>query len=97
MNRSYELLGKVLQVEGFAVGENGVTLTEPQMQSIEDALAERDRQNAELTAQVEALQANPAEDSQAVIDDKSKHEPLTPFDEFVQTVNDAKKLHDLVP
>ena len=97
MNRSYELLGKVLQVEGFAVGENGVTLTEAQMQAIEDALAARDRQNADLTAQVEALQANPAEDSHAVIDDNSKHEPQTPFDEFVQTVNDAKRLHALVP
>ena len=97
MNRSYELLGKLLQVEGFAVGENGVTLTEAQMQAIEDALAARDRQNADLTAQVEALQANPAEDSHAVIDDNSKHEPQTPFDEFVQTVNDAKRLHALVP
>lgn len=97
MNRSYELLGKVLQVEGFAVGENGVTLTEAQMQAIEDALAARDRQNADLTAQVEALQANPAEDSHAVIDDNSRHEPQTPFDEFVQTVNDAKRLHALVP
>ena len=97
MNRSYELLGKLLQVEGFAVGENGVTLTEAQMQAIEDALAARDRQNADLTAQVEALQANPAEDSHAVIDGNSKHEPQTPFDEFVQTVNDAKRLHALVP
>ena len=97
MNRSYELLGKVLQVEGFAVGENGVTLTEAQMQAIEDALAARDRQNADLTAQVEALQANPAEESHAVIDDNSRHEPQTPFDEFVQTVNDAKRLHALVP
>ena len=97
MNRSYELLGKVLQVEGFAVGENGVTFTEAQMQAIEDALAARDRQNADLTAQVEALQANPAEDSHAVIDDNSRHEPQTPFDEFVQTVNDAKRLHALVP
>ena len=97
MNRSYELLGKVLQVEGFAVGENGVTLTEAQMQAIEDALAARDRQNTDLTGQIEALKANPAEDSHAVIDDNSKHEPQTPFDEFVQTVNDAKKLHDLVP
>jgi ATP-dependent protease ClpP protease subunit len=97
MNRSYELLGKVLQVEGFAVGENGVTLTEAQIQAIEDALAARDRQNADLTAQVEALQANPAEDSHAVIDDNSRHEPQTPFDEFVQTVNDAKRLHALVP
>lgn len=97
MNRSYELLGKVLQVEGFAVGENGVTLTEAQMQAIEEALAARDRQNADLTAQVEALQANPAEDSHAVIDDNSRHEPQTPFDEFVQTVNDAKRLHALVP
>ena len=97
MNRSYELLGKVLQVEGFAMGENGVTLTEAQMQAIEDALSARDRQNADLTAQVEALQANPAEDSHAVIDDNSRHEPQTPFDEFVQTVNDAKRLHALVP
>jgi len=98
MNRSYETLGKVLQVEGFAMGENGVTLTEAQMQAIEDALATRDRQNADLTAQVEALRAKPAEDSQAVIDAPGeKRDTDDPVAAFAKKVNTANQLYNLVP
>ena len=91
------LFGLVLFASCSNDDNKAASATEAQMQALEDALAARDRQNADLTAQVEALQANPAEDSHAVIDDNSKHEPQTPFDEFVQTVNDAKRLHALVP
>ena len=97
MNQSYALLGKVLEVEDFAVGEGGVTLSTGQMQAIEDALAQRDEHNAELTRQVEALRAVPAEKSQAVVDDNSQHTAGSVFDEFVQTVNNAKALFNLVP
>ena len=97
MNQFLPLLGKALNIEGFAAGENGCSLTLVQLKEIEAALSSRDQRLAELAEQVEALKAKPAEDSQAVIDDYSKHEPLTPFDEFAQTVNDARKLYDLVP
>ena len=99
MNRSYELLGKVLQVEGFAVGENGVTLTEAQMQAIEDALAARDRRNTELADELAAVKKSPADSSTAVINEgtSDKHQPQDGVRSYVETCNQAKALYNLVP
>ena len=99
MNRSYELLGKVLQVEGFAVGENGVTLTEAQMQAIEDALAARDRRNTELADELAAVKKSPADTSTAVINESKtdKPEPQNEVQSYVETCNKAKDLYNLVP
>jgi hypothetical protein len=99
MNRSYELLGKVLQVEGFAVGENGVTLTEAQMQAIEDALAARDRRNTELADELAAVKKSPADSSTAVINEgtSDKHQPQDGVQSYVETCNQAKALYNLVP
>ena len=99
MNRSYELLGKLLQVEGFAVGENGVTLTEAQMQAIEDALAARDRRNTELADELAAVKKSPADISTAVINEgtSDKHQPQDGVKSYVETCNQAKALYNLVP
>ena len=53
MLQSLSLVGEVLNIEGFAVGENGVTLTAEQALAVERALAERDKRNAELAEQVQ--------------------------------------------
>ena len=97
MNQSFSLIGKVLNVEGFAVGENGVTLTLDQMQAVERALADRDKRNTELAEQVAALKANPAEKSQTVVDATVQPTPKSPIDAFADTVNSAKKLFNQVP
>ena len=97
MNQSFSLIGKVLDVEGFAVGENGVTLTLDQMQAVERALADRDKRNTELAEQVAALKANPAEKSQTVVDATAQPTPKSPIDAFADTVNSAKKLFNQVP
>ena len=96
MNQSFSLLGKVLNVEGFAVGENGVTLTLDQMQAVERALADRDKRNTELAEQVTALQAKPAEKSSVVVDAKQQT-AKSPIDAFAETVNSAKQLFNQVP
>ena len=93
----FSLIGKVLDVEGFAVGENGVTLTLDQMQAVERALADRDKRNTELAEQVAALKANPAEKSQTVVDATVQPTPKSPIDAFADTVNSAKKLFNQVP
>ena len=99
MNRSYELLGKVLQVEGFAVGENGVTLTEAQVQAIEDALAARDRRNTELADELAAVKKSPADTSTAVVNEgtSDKHQPQDEVQQYVETCNQAQALYNLVP
>ena len=95
--QSFSLLGKVLNVEGFAVGENGVTLSIEQMQQVENALAERDRRNTELTEQVDALKAAPAEKSNSVVDAPHEQNESSQFEGFVKTVNTAKELFNQVP
>ena len=97
MNQSFSLLGKVLNVEGFAVGENGVTLTLDQMQAVERALADRDKRNTELAEQVAALQANPAEKTPSVVDASQQQTAKSPIEAFAETVNSAKKLFNQVP
>ena len=98
MKRLFKLVGAVLKQENFAVGEDGVTLTADQMQCIEDALSERDERNNELTEQVNALKAAPAEKSNSVVDSShEKNEPVSAFDGFAKTVNTAKELYKMVP
>ena len=97
--QSFSLLGKVLNVEGFAVGENGVTLTEAQMQAIEDALAARDRRNTELADELAAVKKSPADTSTAVINEgtSDKTQPQDEVQSYVETCNQAKALYNLVP
>ena len=97
MNHTLTLLGKVLGIEDFAVGEEGMTLTMEQMKTIEKAFAQRDSDNAELTEQVDALKAAPAEKSQAVVDSSQQQTPASPFEEFAGMVNSANEMFNLVP
>lgn len=96
MLQSFSLLGKVLNIEGFAVGEDGVKLTAEQALAVERAIADRDKRNTELAEQVQALKANPAEKSQVVVD-APQQTAKSPFDVFADKVNNAKKLFNQVP
>ena len=96
MLQSLSLLGEVLNIEGFAVGEDGVKLTAEQALAVERAIADRDKRNTELAEQVTALKANPAEKSQVVVD-APQQSAKSPFDVFADKVNNAKKLFNQVP
>ena len=97
MKRLFRLVGAVLAQEDFAVGEEGVTLTADQVRSVEDALADRDRQITSLTEQVAALKAAPAETSNAVVEASHEKNEQSPFEGFAKTVNSAKDLYNMVP
>lgn len=99
MNKSFSLIGKVLNVEGFAEGENGITLTCEQMQQIERALAERDKRNAELAEQLDAVKKSPADTSTAVINESKPdtHQPQNDQESFAQTCNISRDLFNQLP
>ena len=97
MKRLFRLVGAVLAQEDFAVGEEGVALTADQVQSVEDALADRDKHIASLTEQVAALKAAPAETSNAVVEASHEKNEPSPFEGFAKTVNSAKDLYNMVP
>ena len=99
MLQSFSLLGKVLNIEGFAVGEDGVTLTAEQVQAIERAIADRDKRNTELAEQLDAVKKSPADTSTAVINDgkADTHQPLNEVESFASTCNNARELFNQLP
>ncbi len=99
MNQILPLLGKVLNIEGFAVGEEGCTLTLDQLKSVEQSLGERDKRNAELADELAAVKKSPADSSTAVINEgtSDKHQPQDEVQQYVETCNQAQALYNLVP
>ena len=99
MNQSLPLLGKALNIEGFAAGEDGCSLTLEQLKTMEAALADKDRRIAELADELAALKKSPADTSTAVVNDgtSDKPQPKNEVESYVETCNSAKALYNLVP
>ena len=97
MKRLFKTVGAVLGIEDFAVGEDGITLSAAQIESVENALAERDKRNEELAEQVAAMKAAPAEKSNSVVETSHEQNEPSQFEGFVKTVNTAKELFNMVP
>ena len=93
----FKTVGAVLGIEDFAVGEDGITLSAAQIESVENALAERDKRNEELAEQVNAMKAAPAEKSNSVVETSHEQNEPSQFEGFVKTVNTAKELFNMVP
>ena len=99
MNQFLPLLGKVLNIEGFAVGEEGCTLTLEQLKSVEQSIGERDKRLAELADELNAVKQSPADTSTAVINDGKQDAPR-PHDEvesFAQACSSAQQLYNQLP
>jgi len=99
MNQFLPLLGKALNIEGFAVGENGCTLTLDQLKSVEAALSAKDQRIAELADELAAVKKSPADTSTAVINE-GKQDPPQPQNEvesFAQACADAQQLYNMLP
>lgn len=99
MNQLLPLLGKVLNLEGFAVGEDGCTMTLDQVKAVEQSLADKDKRIAELADELAAVKKSPADTSTAVINESKtdKPEPQNEVQSYVETCNKAKDLYNLVP
>ena len=99
MNQLLPLLGKVLNLEGFAAGEDGCTMTLDQVKAVEQALADKDKRIAELADELSAVKKSPADTSTAVINESKtdKPEPQNEVQSYVETCNKAKDLYNLVP
>ena len=98
MLQSFSLMGKVLGLEDFAVGENGVSLSAEQVQMIEDALSEKDKRNTELAEQLDAVKKSPADTSTAVINEKSdSHHPKNEVEIYAQTCKSSRELFNQLP
>lgn len=99
MNLLLPLLGKVLNIEGFAVGEEGSSLSLDQLKSVEAALSAKDKRIAELADELAAVKKSPADTSTAVVNEgtSDKHQPQDEVQQYVETCNQAQALYNLVP
>ena len=99
MNQFLPLLGKVLNLEDFAAGENGCTLTLDQLKSVEAALSAKDQRIAELADELSAVKQSPADTSTAVINEGTSEKPQSQneMERYIETCNEAQALFNLVP
>lgn len=99
MNKTYTFICAVLGISAIALTDNKASLSDEQLSSIEDALAEKDRLCNEQKQTIADLQAKldkaPAEPTSQVVEDNkpgAKSEPKNDVEQFVDTYNSAKKL-----
>lgn len=106
-------LEAALKVEGFTPNAEGsVTLTEAQLQSLEDhitaqetriaeqesQLTERNNRITDLEAEVTALKATPADTTSSVVNAHAGEKGQQPnaASDYIATLNSAKELYDMV-
>lgn len=113
MKKIFSLIGAILSVEAFAFDDkNNAVITDAQLQSIEDALKQKDDTIAQkdtelkakadeitaLQAQVEALKKKPAEDTTHVVNNGGEsHTERNSAEEYVDTLNSARDLFNILP
>lgn len=97
---TFTLLGKLLGVENFAATDGVITLSVEQMQSIENAMSAHETRQGELETEITALKKSPAADTTNVVD-TGKHEgkqaEKSDVENFVDTVNSARALYNMLP
>ena len=101
MKKKLTKVGALLETEEFEMNDGKVTMTEEQLDKIESALAqgekdlkERDDQIETLKNEVAELKKSPGEETKTVVTTKAKEEKEEgTVDEFMNTVNAA---HDLM-
>ena len=99
MNKTYTFICAVLGISAIALTDNKASLSDEQLSSIEDALAEKDRLCNEQKQTIADLQAKldkqPAEPTKQVVEDRKPGgdpAPKNDVEQFVDTYNSAKKL-----
>lgn len=97
MSKDFPLLSAALGAEGIAVTDNVPSVSLDDLATFENALAERDRQIADLQAQVEALKQAPADSTTNVVDTNHNKQDETPLDAYYRRVNAAKEMFNALP
>lgn len=97
MSKDFPLLSAALGAEGIAVTDNVPSVSIADLTTIEAALAERDRQIADLQGQVATLKQAPADSTTNVVDTNHNKQDETPLDAYYRRVNAAKEMFNALP
>lgn len=94
MTKHLKFLCELLQADALTSEDGKITLSDEQMQAVENRLAELDRQIAERDTQIEALKMTPAEESPTVVEDSKA---TSPADDYAGVLNEARKMFNSIP
>lgn len=97
MSKQFPLLSAALGTEGIAVTDNVPSVSLADLTTIEAAIAERDRQIADLQGQVATLKQAPADSTTNVVDTNHNKQDETPLDAYYRRVNVAKEMFNALP
>ena len=104
MKKVFTNIGKLLNVQEFTADDGKITVTDEQMQAIENEIARLNTENSQLKAdlatrdeQIDALKKKPAEDTHQINNNGGGAAPEeNPFTDFVNTAREAAELSNLV-
>lgn len=102
MNKTFNFVCAILNVDALASNDGNITITDEQMQSVEDRIAALEQQVADLTndvndrdSQIQNLMKKPAEDSTSVVNDGNKEKSFA--DSYTDSLNNAREMFNLIP
>lgn len=102
MNKTLKFVCALLQVEALTFDNGKTTLSDEQLQTVEDRIAALEQQNSDMRkqiedkdAQIENLKKKPADDSTTVVDDGKKDENFA--NDYVSSLNEARKMFNSIP
>ena len=104
MNKNYQAILGCLEIEALEETGGKIILSAEQLQKLDDSLQEMATRLTELNdtissrdSEIEALRQQPADDTRNVVDNKAGDVEQTPFDKYVEAVNNAKELFNQIP
>lgn len=97
MEKVYEFICKLLGVEKLVFEDGKTSLTEQQMDSIENELKANNEEIAKLKQDLEDCKNKPADKTTAVVNNGVDNNAGSDVSDFVKTAVDAKKLFDSLP
>lgn len=102
MNKTFNFVCAILNVDALASNDGNITITDEQMQSVEDRIAALEQQVADLTndvndrdSQIQNLMMKPAEDSTSVVNDGNQEKSFA--DSYTDSLNNAREMFNLIP
>lgn len=102
MNKPFNFVCATLNVDALASNDGNITITDEQMQAVENRIAALEQQVADLTndvndrdSQIQNLMKKPAEDSTSVVSDGNNEKSFA--DKYTDSLNNAREMFNLIP
>lgn len=104
MNKTFTSICALLALDALAETDGQFSMSKENLQTIEDAIKQKDSdikaKDDEITAlkaQVDALKASPGSTTNHVVDEKNPNSEKSDVEKYVDTINSAREIYDMLP